>query len=391
MQYPYLISSLQTASLSLLLLVMTAGCGRKSASSGETEAAAQPSEVLLADSQMQRLSVTVGSLEQHPFEGAVEVTGQIACDAKSKASVTSYVGANIQSILVTEGQQVAKGQPLAWISHPDLISLQTQYLSAYNRLQYLSKDYQRQQRLYKEKVGSGKNFQKTESDYKSLLGEVRGLESQMRLLGISVKTVRNGRTVSRIAIVSPISGTVERILAEMGQYADPQTPLFHIVNTQNVYADLLVYEKDLTKVRAGQTVKLQTTSSDDAFEARIYNVGSQFESTPKAVHARAKLLQRPSGLTDGMYLKGTILTDHALLTSLPDEAIAEDGGSYFAFAAQHTAKGWAFKPVAVERGRQEGGYTQVSFKSAQPASARYATSGAYYLMSELKKSETGEE
>ena len=85
------------------------------------------------------------------------------------------------------------------------------------------------------------------------------------------------------------------------------------------------------------------------------------------------------------------LTDHALLTSLPDEAIAEDGGSYFAFAAQHTAKGWAFKPVAVERGRQEGGYTQVSFKSAQPASARYATAGAYYLMSELKKSETGEE
>src|SRR5699024_1594846 len=115
------------------------------------------------------------------------------------------------AIKVIEGDRVKKGQVLAYLSHPDLVKLQTDYVNNYSKLQYLEKEYQRQKSLYEGEVASGKTFQKTTAEYNSTKALVSGLEAQLRLLGVNPKRIREGKIYNQVPVVSPIDGYVERV------------------------------------------------------------------------------------------------------------------------------------------------------------------------------------
>jgi membrane fusion protein, heavy metal efflux system len=225
--------------LYIVLLVSSAaimsGCGGKKEQSKEISTSAQEDEssltdVVLSDAQKKSLNVTIGKMPVYQFKEQIEANGTLSVMPQSEASVSPYVGANVKLILVKEGQTVSRGQALAYLSHPDLLDLQNRYLAAYNRMTYVSQEYNRQKKLYTEKIGAGKDFQQVQSEYNSLLAELRTTESQLSLIGINPISVRNGKIVSSIAVKSPIGGSVEKINIKTGQYADSQTPMFRIVN-----------------------------------------------------------------------------------------------------------------------------------------------------------------
>jgi cobalt-zinc-cadmium efflux system membrane fusion protein len=107
-------------------------------------------------------------LRKRNFSSVVVANGQLEVLPQNEASVTAIIGANIVSIDVFEGKKVNQGQVLAYLSHPDLLNLQTRYLNFVEPTAITDKEYQRQKRLYEEQVGSGKDFQKIQSDFHSL-------------------------------------------------------------------------------------------------------------------------------------------------------------------------------------------------------------------------------
>jgi len=388
-----------------LAALVVSGCGRSnnqasigeassaSSVSGQTSSQADTSsmtDVHLTDAQVKDLGVNIGKIPEHKFSGLIEANGTLCVMPQSEASVSPYVGANVRSILVKEGQIVRKGQKLAYLSHPDLLDLQSRYLSAYNRMTYVSQEYNRQKELYSEKVGSEKDFQQIQSEYRSLQAELRTEAAQLKMIGIDPSGVAAGKTVTSVAVVSPINGTVDRIDVKTGQYADSQTPMFHIVNTDNVYADLLVFEKDVPNVKVGQGVSLLLRSANGAqYEGKVYSVGKTFETNPKVVHVRASIAGPKSGLIIGMYLCGKIASDVASLKAVSEEGVVDEDGKSYIFSVRKEKDGWRFSPIEVSRGRNEGGYVEI--KGFEDISSDIALDNAYYLLSEMKKGETGEE
>ena len=162
-----------------------------------------------------------------------------------------------------EGDKVNKGQVVAYLSHPNIIKLQTDYLNAYSNSNFLKKNYERQQKLYDAGVGSGANFQKAEAEYDASKAMVNGLAAQLKILNINATSVRNGTIAQRISLRSPIEGFVQKVEVKTGQYVEPQTELFEIVNTHHVHADLMVFEKDVYKVKKGQKVTFTVQSMPD--------------------------------------------------------------------------------------------------------------------------------
>jgi cobalt-zinc-cadmium efflux system membrane fusion protein len=154
----------------------------------------------------------------------------------------------VVKIEVIEGDEVKQGEVVAYLSHPNIIQLQTDYLEAFHNQQYLEKEYERQKKLYKGGVGSGMNFQKAEADYQAKKGLVSGLKSKLKLLNINLSNLEKGNIQERVALRSPIEGAVQKVEVKTGQYVQPQTDLFEIINTHHVHADLMVYEKDVHKI-----------------------------------------------------------------------------------------------------------------------------------------------
>ncbi len=115
-------------------------------------------------------------------------------------------------------------------------------------------------------------------------------------------------------------------------------------------------------------------------------------SNPKAVHVHAEIEQKKDYLIPGMYIKGKILTETKTVKALPEAAIVEEEGKPYIFLAeQHDEEGkteWAFTPVEIRSVRSDEGWVEINLLELLPPSAKVAWTGAYYLISEMKKSQT---
>lgn len=382
--------------LAMLLALTACGDSKKESAENnkdnpETEKAhseGEAKEVMLTAKQFDALQMEVDTLKMWNMNGYVEANGQLEVPPQNEATVTTVVGANVVSIEVIEGDKVSKGQTVAYLSHPNIIEKQTDYLDAFSNSQFLKKEYERQKTLYDAGVGSGANFQKAEAEYQASRSRVNGLEAQLQQLSISASGVRNGTIYQRVALRSPIEGFVEKVAIKTGQYVDPQTDLMEIVDTHHVHADLMVFEKDVHKVKEGQKVVFNVQSiPGKELTAEIYSVGKTFEQNPKAIHVHAEIENKEGNLIPGMYIQGRIQTENTQTKAMPEAAIAADGERFFVFSAEKEGDDWSFRPIEVTKGTHDGDWIAIDFLSEQEPNTQYAVNNAYYLMAELKKGE----
>jgi membrane fusion protein, heavy metal efflux system len=349
-------------------------------------------EVMLTQQQFEALKMKIDSIALRNMSGYVEANGTLEVPPQSEAAITSVVGANVVSIEVIEGDKVNKGQVVAYLSHPNIIQMQTNYLNAYSDSNFLKKNYERQQKLFNAGVGSGANFQKAEAEYEASKAMVNGMAAQLQLLNISTTSVRNGSIAQRISLRSPIDGFVQKVGVKTGQYVEPQTELFEIVNTHHVHADLMVFEKDVYKVKKGQKVTFTLQSiQDEELTAEIYSVSKTFEDNPKAVHVHAEIENKKGNLIPGMYIQGKIQTENSETMALPESAIVKEGDRFFVFSAERENNNWSFKPIEVILGAKDGTWIAVQFTEDINPKTKFAYNNAYYLIAEMKKGEAEHE
>lgn len=342
------------------------------------------------------LGMKVDAIPTRALSGVVNVNGWLELFPQYKAIVTAILGANITEIKVIEGEKVKKDQVLAYLSHPNLINLQTAYIRTYNQKQFLEKEYSRQKRLYDEGIGSGKAYQQTNADYQTIKGEVEGYEAQLKQLNIDVKQIKNGNIFQYVPVVSPIDGYIEKILVQTGQFVDPQTQMFGIINNDYIHADLMVFEKDVHKVKKGQKVSFTVESVQDKnLSATIFSVEKNFERNPRVVRVHAEIDQKEYSLIPGMCIHGKIYTESTSVNALPEEAIIVENGKPYIFVVEANEKDgereWVFNPVEIRTGATDRGWVEIKFLESLPKDTQVAWNNAYYLIAEMKKSETSHE
>ena len=385
----------------MVLTIFVSACGNKenhSENDGHShdeeekteinEAHNESEEVMLSQQQFDALKMKIDTLALRNMSGYVEANGTLEVPPQNEAAITTVIGANVVSIEVIEGDKVNKGQVVAYLSHPNIIKLQTDYLNAYSNSNFLKKNYERQQKLYEAGVGSGANFQKAEAEYDASKAIVNGLQAQLRILNVNTTSVRNGTISQRIALRSPIEGFVQKVEVKIGQYVEPQTELFEIVNTQHVHADFMVFEKDGHKVQKGQRVNFTVQSIPDTeLTAEIYSVSKTFEDNPKAVHVHAEIENKKGNLIPGMYIQGKIQVDNTQTKALPESAIIKEGDRYYVFSVEKENNDWSFKPIEVVLGTKDGDWVSIQLIEEIESTTQFAYNNAYYLIAEMKKGE----
>lgn len=385
----------------IMLSIFVSACGNKEShkeDNGNSHIEEQKSvenegeEVMLSQQQFEALKMKIDTIASRNMSGYVEANGTLEVPPQNEAAITSVIGANVVSIEVIEGDKVNKGQVVAYLSHPNIIQMQTNYLNAYSDSNFLKKNYERQQKLYDAGVGSGANYQKAEAEYEASKAMVKGLEAQLRLLNINSSSVRNGTIAQSISLRSPIEGYVQKVEVKTGQYVEPQTELFEIVNTHHVHADLMVFEKDVYKVKKGQKVTFNVqTMQDEELTAEIYSVSKTFEDNPKAVHVHAEIENKKGILIPGMYIQGKIQTENTKTMALPESAIVKEGDRFFVFSAEKENEDWSFKPIEVLLGAKDGNWIAIQFSEDIKPNTKFAYNNAYYLIAEMKKGEAEHE
>lgn len=258
---------------------------------------------------------------------------------------------------------------------------------------YTEQEYQRQKELNTESAGTGKVFQQAASKYETDKARLKGMEAQLQQLNISPASVANGNFVNQIPITAPISGVIGHIPIKTGSYIDMQTSLMDIVDNAQVHCDLQVYEKDLFKVKNGQTVEfILTNQNNKQITGIIYGINQSFENENKSVIVHAKINNTGSiRLLPGMYVSALINVGNQTVQAVPVDAVVSAEGKQYIFMLSgnedkteengKTENHLQFRKIEVATGVTELGYIEITPLEEIPKGARIATKGAFYVLS----------
>lgn len=343
----------------------------------------------LTAEQMKAVGITLGKMEHKNLHAVVLASGSLEVPPQNKAELTTLTGGIITHINVLEGGVVKKGQVLATLENTDFLKIQQEYVTLKNAFSYTEAEFQRQKDLNAGQAGAGKAFQQAEANYKAEKAKIAALERQLEQLGISPAGAMAGNFATHISLRAPISGTVSHITAKIGTFAEPTRPLLQIVDNSQIHCDLLVYEKDLHKVKVGQKVHFTLTNQDSRqITGEIYGVNSSFENEAKAVLVHAKIAGGQSkGLIPGMYVNGVIDVGSQFVPALPVDAVVQEGGRSFVFVAGNEgnpaeeAGETHFRKAEVATGVSELGYVEITPIDSLSEGAQIVVQGAFYLLS----------
>ena len=343
----------------------------------------------LNEAQFKSAGIQIGKIEMRNLSSVVQCNGVLDVPPQNLVSISLPIGGNLKSTELLQGMKVRKGQVIAVFEHPDYIQLQQEYIQAKSALEYSEMEYKRQEELNKEQVTSQKIFQKTKSEFLSLKAQVNGLEKKLEQLGISRAELDKGNITNTITITSPINGYVTKVNVNIGKYVNPNDVAFEIVDTEHLHAELTVYEKDVTKIKAGQVIRFNLSNENgNERTAKVHLIGREI-SAERTIRIHGHLDKEDVELLPGMYINAVIEIGENKTLSLPEKSIVQNAGKNYIFIktnSQHKNE-YAFKMVEVNVGVSESGFTEVILPKDVPTTADIVVNGAYDLLSKIFNSE----
>ncbi|MBS1569784.1 MAG: efflux RND transporter periplasmic adaptor subunit [Bacteroidetes bacterium] len=377
--------------LLLFPLLFTACAGSPStAAEDEHDHAAEAvhgNEVALTAAQVRAIGLVTGTMEKRGLTTSLRANGRLVLPPDKSAEVGVLFGARVRNVAVHEGQHVDKGQVLATLESLEYLQLQQDYLENSANLKALSADLKRQQELHDERINATKTVERAQADLAVAQAKQAANAAKLRLFGSDPEKLTAQDVSSAFTLRAPIAGNVQHITVTTGQSAEPNKPLFSIVDNSGLHIDLNVFEQDVARVHAGQQVVFGHAGEPvGRHTATVFAVNKAFESDQQAVLVHAKLDDNGEELLAGMYVDALIMTDSTSAWSLPDDAVVSNGDEHYIFV-EHGPN--TFAMTAVRTGASELGYTEVTPMDPVATDAKIVVKGAYYLLSELTKG-TGE-
>ncbi|MEX2336243.1 MAG: efflux RND transporter periplasmic adaptor subunit [Fulvivirga sp.] len=210
------------------------------------------------ENQVRRNAVIVNMkpAEVRDFSHKIEVRGQV--ESRKNVMLSSEIGGKIQSIHVSEGQKVKKGQALVTL---DADILRNNIAELKTSLELADAVFKRQANLWEKNIG-------TEIQYLEAKNKKESLERRL-----STAYAQLGQAI----IKAPFKGNVDAIPVREGELAQPGLPLIRLVNPAAMYIQAAVSERYSGDFKKGDTVELY-------FPTQVKNITSVISSVSMVIN-----------------------------------------------------------------------------------------------------------
>ncbi len=406
------------------IAILILSCGGKEASKEKTNEETQHDEhensnvTTLTSEQIKSIQLEFGHVEKKQLTASLKANGILNVPNQNKATITALMGGVVKSILVQTGNNVQKGQIIATITNPAFIKLQEDYLNASSQMALAEIEYKRQQELQAGNASALKNLQASEAELRNMKVRKSSLQKQLEMIGINASALTSENIQSVVNITSPISGAVSKVSVNIGTFVDANNAIAEVIDNSQLHLDLFVYERDLSKLKEGQTIHFTLTNNPGReYDAKVYAVSNTFEQNTKAVTVHAMVEGDKTGLIDGMNITALVSLENATVDAVPTEAIVNYQGQDFVFIVtdphneeEHQAdetKGkrddnghghgettvtlpeegfLTFERVPVRKGTTDVGYSEITVLKDIAPNVKIVTKGAFFILAKMTNS-----
>ena len=237
------------------------------------------------------------------WEPKLESVGTV--QAVHGVEVSNQVAGQVKEILFESGATVKAGDVLVRLD-VDVDQADLEGLKAAERLAEIK--LVRNRSLLKDRAVSQGDF----DELSAQLDQARAL--------VKAKQA----TIEKMVIRAPFAGQLGIRAANLGQFLPEGTPVVPLQALDPVYVDYALPERELSKISAGQGVRLRVGAYPDrTFEGTILAVSPSIDRGTRNVKVRAELKNPDLKLRPGMFARvSTLLPEQERVLTLPRESIS---------------------------------------------------------------------
>ena len=215
----------------------------------------------------------------------VDLPARIVWNEERTQRVFSAFSGRVNSIDVSMGQSIVKGQALAHLSSPEFGAAQAETSLAQTNLNLATQVLDRQQSLFELGVVARKDVEQAAAETARAQAELKRAQAKTDLYGS-----RNAAN-QQLALRSDVPGVVVERNITLGQEVRPDNvsqALFVISDPSKLWVQIDAQTPDMVDLKPHAQVELVVPSlSDQVFKATVLNVADQIDPVSRSIKVRA--------------------------------------------------------------------------------------------------------
>lgn len=304
-------------------------------------------DIALSAKQAQAFGITTAPL---PGKQSGEISGlpaQVVVPGNQMFVISTPLPAMVEQTLVSVGDSVKKGRPIARLQSPALAEAQRGLLQASVQSQLAKDNLARDEALWKEGIIAESRFLATKGASLEAQAALAERKQMLHLAGMSdaaITQLQSGSSVSSLlTVTAPIDGVVLEKSADAGQRLDAAVPMFKIAKLNPLALEIqapLTYTRNL-KVGAAITVPAYAASG------KLTAIGRSLSGTNQTILLRATIQQGAENLRPGQFVEASISTGakDGAQWNIPNGAISRIAGRTVVFV--QTPQGFRAQTITV--------------------------------------------
>ena len=313
--------------------------------------------VKVSPAMMQNLGVRTTKAQLMDLAPRVPAVGRVEIDERLIAEVQTFTPGFVEQLAVrAEGEAVQRGQRIASVYSPELLTAQNEYKAV----------------LAMPRSVAPASLRAAARQRLALLGLPQGMIHRLE---------RGGAPQRTYPVFSPTSGIVTEIGTRPGAQVTPGQSIITVADLSRIWVVAEVPEASLGEIKVGLPAEVVFPAyPGETWEGVIDYIYPRLDAEARTARARITLANPGLRLKEGMFANITISGTGGMALAVPSEAVIETGRRKVVVVRRDGA----FVPVEVETGREAGEMTQIL--SGLEAGAEVVVSGQFLIDSEASLS-----
>ena len=345
--------------------------------------------IYMDDVEIEKYEIEVAKAGPGQLQNYIKVSGEVLINPDRLSHIVPYVSGIVLRVMKKLGDTVREGEVMAYLESRELSDLKLSFLVAKERFNLAKTTCQREERLWEQKISSERECLEAKHKMVEARIELEAAEQKLHALGfddqsLSELSFRPEKTLTGYEIVSPFDGVVIEKHISLGEAIKDDTNVFVIADLSSVWVNLSVHQKDLLKVKIGQTVIISTQDKHVTTSGIISYISPILQHDTRAATARIEIQNPDSKWRPGLFVIGQISVGNINVPLLiPKTALQSLEGKSVVFV--ETDDGYEAQTVSI--GRSDKAHIEI-LAGLNPGQ-RYVSKGGFELKANIVTSGLG--
>lgn len=218
--------------------------------------------IVVSAAAVRALQVDVAEVVSAPLDTHLLAYARLVAPSDRHGFVATGVGGRVSAVFAKPGQAVRRGERLATISSLDFETIQLELLTARAERVLAEETFARLARLATAQIAAERELFDARAAAEQARAAVAVAASKLRILGVGSESLdrllggENAPILREIDVVSPLDGTIVHGDVTVGAVVSADQHLFEVVDGRDVRVRIDVLERDIARVRVGQTAEI---------------------------------------------------------------------------------------------------------------------------------------